>query len=341
MTEDPYKILGVSKDASASEIKKAYKQKAMQYHPDKQSDSNKENAEEMFCKINNAYDILSDSEKRRMHDMGINNNGMQADDIFGQMFSNIFGMNRHQQQHGKTLYEVHVPITLTNVFNGCDHTTATIKIVSKCTKCEGTGFDSPHDVIQCTTCNGRGMRIQQMGPGMMMQSTCHACLGRGNTNKTNKQCTNCKGKTHVHIDKRFNLKIPKGVQNNTRITIESTDSYEVHAIISYQLDEGVRVENQDVHINIPPLSLEELFCGFTRKIELYGKPINLKTSGYFNPDKPKKLENRGLPHHNDPAKFGNVIIHYKINFTDSPALADHAPTFKEIFTKVSLKHSPM
>jgi molecular chaperone DnaJ len=189
MNEDPYLILGVSKDASADEIKKAYRKKAVQFHPDKQTGGDKDKAEEMFCKINNAYEILSNDEKRRMHDMGISGNGMfgggGGEDIFGQMFSSMFGMNRNQRQN-KTVYEIKVPITLTNVFYGCEKTTQTIKIVSNCAKCEGTGFDAPRDVIQCATCNGRGMRVQQMAPGMMMQSTCHACLGKGNTNKTNK-----------------------------------------------------------------------------------------------------------------------------------------------------------
>jgi DnaJ-class molecular chaperone len=216
--------------------------------------------------------------------------------------------------------------------HGCEKTTHTITIVGKCTKCEGTGLDAPNDVVICSTCEGRGMRIQSMGPGMMIQSTCHACLGRGSISKSKKVCSECKGKINIQTEKKFNLKIPKGLANNSVIQLDSSDSYEINARIIYKLDEGVQVQNQDVHIHIPPLSLEELLCGFNRKIDLYGKTITLKTSGYFNPDKPKKLEGRGLPFPNDPSKFGNAIIHYKINYTEMPNLNDHVDDFKKIFT---------
>lgn len=339
MNEDPYTVLGVPKDASAGEIKKAYKQKAMQYHPDKQTGDNKAHAEEMFCKVNNAHDILSDNEKRRMHDMGIPEGmqgGMQGEDIFGHMFSSMFsgmGMNRQQQQTPrKNIYEININITLSDVVHGCEKNTQSIKIVTKCTKCEGTGLDAPKDMVKCTTCGGVGMRIQQMGPGMMIQSTCHVCLGKGSISNSKKVCGMCNGRINVQSEKKFNVKIPKGLLNKSIIRLETTDSYDINANINYIIDEGMQVNNQDVHIHLPPLTLKELLCGFTRKIDLYGKTISLKTSGYFNPDKPKKLEGRGLPFPNDSSKCGNAIVHYKINYTDMNNLNDHIDDFKRIFT---------
>jgi DnaJ-class molecular chaperone len=339
MTENPYEILEVPKNASQDEIKKAFRNKAMKYHPDKQPENKKAEAEKMFCKINNAYDILSDEKKRKMYDMtgscDGNGAGMNSD-IFENIFSNIFGgmsgMHGMHGMHGmnnnmknkKRIYESQLQITLTELMYGCEKTIKT-NVTINCTKCESNN-------VKCSSCNGRGVSVQSMGPGLMIQTMCNSCFGNGYTNKNKSSCVMCKGKSEVALDKEFKFKVPPSFPNKAKIQLESTDSHEINVVIVYKLEDNVTVEGRDVHIKLAPLSLKELLCGFNRKIDLYGKSINLKSSGYFNPNKSKKLDGRGLPYVNNNNKFGDLYIHYSIEYKDDPELAEKSDEFKGIFT---------
>ena len=264
MPDDLYNVLGVDRNASQEDIKKAFRKKAVQCHPDKHpGDASKE---EEFKRLNDAYMVLSDQDKRSRYDMFGETDDMGAGGVpMADIFKGMFGMDiggagggpgnggfsfvfmgdgpqdPHQhifeQMFGgggggrggppqrKPVDAIDVPIELHDVFHG---TTKKVEfeLLDQCHKCNGTGASDPSAVINCMTCNGSGRVAQQMGPFFVQSATCPNCGGKGNTIRANKVCTTCKGQ-RTHFTKRmFELKIPKGIPNHYEIKMDDKGSYD-------------------------------------------------------------------------------------------------------------------
>ena len=227
MNEDYYEILGVSRDASPDDIKKAYKKLAKKYHPDL-NQGNKE-YEEKFKKINEAYKTLSDSKKRAQYDRfgttdnsqaGFDYSGFDFDenpfeDLFENFFgeSGFFGGRRRKQQQRQNL-EVVVEITLEEAAKG---TTRTLEVQTyvQCDQCGGTGAKSPEDIQTCDVCHGTGyVNINRSIGGFGMFRTRQPCPKCGGTGKIIKRkCDKCHGTGKVKERVTFEVEIPAGVDN--------------------------------------------------------------------------------------------------------------------------------
>ena len=236
---DYYEVLGVSKDASADDIKKAYRKMAMKYHPDR-NPGDKE-AEEKFKEVGEAYEVLSDADKKARYDQygfaGVDPNfgagaggyggagfggfGDFSDlgDIFGDFFGG--GRSRGSQQNAPRRGEnvmSRLELTFEEAAFGCDKEVATPRI-ENCPNCSGSG--SADGVIEtCSQCRGTGqVRTVQNFMGMQMQSTttCPACNGRGKIIKT--PCSTCKGKGKVRRTNRVKVKIPAGVDAGQSVRV--------------------------------------------------------------------------------------------------------------------------
>ena len=236
---DYYEVLGVSKDASADDIKKAYRKMAMKYHPDR-NPGDKE-AEEKFKEVGEAYEVLSDADKKARYDQygfaGVDPNfgagaggyggagfggfGDFSDlgDIFGDFFGG--GRSRGSQQNAPRRGEnvmSRLELTFEEAAFGCEKEVATPRI-ENCPNCNGTG--SADGVIEtCSQCRGTGqVRTVQNFMGMQMQSTttCPACNGRGKIIKT--PCSTCKGKGKVRRTNRVKVKIPAGVDAGQSVRV--------------------------------------------------------------------------------------------------------------------------
>jgi molecular chaperone DnaJ len=241
MKRDYYEILGISKTASADEIKKAYRKVAMQYHPDRNPGDKA--AEEKFKEAAEAYEILSDANKKAQYDRfghaGLGNNrgrqggaGMDMDDIFAQfgdvfaedIFGNFFGgggRGRTRRGGGVKGSNLRIKIKLNyeEIANG---TTKTVKVKKfiPCDACGGSGAKDSGAVQTCSTCGGSGQmrKITNTFLGQMQTvTTCSACNGEGTT-ITNK-CTTCKGKGHVFGEETVNIQIPAGVQEGMQLSM--------------------------------------------------------------------------------------------------------------------------
>lgn len=242
MNKDLYEILGVSKDASDSEIKKAYRRLALKYHPDRQGDKTekeKKEAEEKFKDVSFAYSILSDPEKRQKYDQfGITDDnaqmgtGFDPSDIFkhfmggfGSMFdedspfgSFFGGRNRQPNQpiKGQSI-RMQVPVSIQEFMNGI-HKDIKYDIDARCNKCHGSGGDG---VEQCSHCNGTGMitEVKRSGFGIIQNS--HPCQYCGGTGKIIKnKCPECHGTGFKRKEVKVSVNIPAGFDNGYQVLMK-------------------------------------------------------------------------------------------------------------------------
>lgn len=236
---DYYEVLGVNKDADAAAIKRAFKRLAIKYHPDHNKDPD---AGEKFREINEAYQVLSDPQKRQIYDQygfeGLNGaaagggaggfNGGNFSDIFGDSFSDIFadlfggggrpGRNssasrREQLNRGRDM-RIHVELTLEEAVKGVQKK-VNVKLMDECPDCHGSGSKSGRRKT-CPYCHGTGQVVMQQGPFRMAQE-CPHCHGVGEI--ADDPCPKCRGTGRVQRTKTLNISIPAGVDNGDRIRL--------------------------------------------------------------------------------------------------------------------------
>ena len=236
---DYYEVLGVDKNASAEDIKKAYRKKAIQYHPDK-NPGDKE-AEEKFKEAAEAYEVLSDPQKRQRYDQfghagmqggGFSSGGMSMEDIF-QHFGDIFGgagfdlgdlfggggaRSRGQRVRRGSDMRVKVKLTLEDIASGCEKKIKVRKLV-QCQACNGSG-SADGNTETCPTCKGSGRTIRQQRGifGMMqVQTECDTCGGEGRIIKN--KCPKCGGQGVVRDEEIITINIPAGVAAGMQLTV--------------------------------------------------------------------------------------------------------------------------
>ena len=227
---DFYEVLGVAKNASDDEIKKAYRKLAMKYHPDRNPDS--KGAEEKFKEAKEAYEMLSEPSKREAYDRyghaGVDPNmgggggfgGAGAGgfaDAFGDIFGDIFGGGRGRSS-GPQVYRgadlrYNLEITLEQAAHGFD-TTIRVPSWDNCDTCHGSGAKPGTSPITCTTCGGHGQVRMQQG-FFSIQQTCSKCHGTGKI--IPEPCSACSGQGRIKRNKTLEVKIPVGIDNGMRI----------------------------------------------------------------------------------------------------------------------------
>ncbi|MBC7684172.1 MAG: molecular chaperone DnaJ [Bdellovibrionales bacterium] len=227
---DFYEILGVAKNSSEEEIKKSYRKLAMKYHPDRNPDSKE--SEEKFKEVKEAYEMLTNPEKREAYDRyghaGVDPNmgggggfgGAGAGgfaDSFGDIFGDIFGGGRGRGA-GPQVYRgadlrYNLEITLEQAAHGFD-TTIRVPSWDKCDTCHGTGAKPGTAPVTCTTCNGHGQVRMQQG-FFSIQQTCPKCHGNGKV--ITDPCAPCGGQGRIKRNKTLEVKIPAGIDNGMRI----------------------------------------------------------------------------------------------------------------------------
>ncbi|APC10380.1 MULTISPECIES: molecular chaperone DnaJ [Providencia] len=225
---DFYEVLGLEKNASEKDIKRAYKRLAMKYHPDR-NQGNKDESEVKFKEIKEAYEVLSDDQKRAAYDqyghaafeqggMGGGGFGGGADfsDIFGDVFGDIFGGGRRQQRpsRGSDL-QYNMELTLEEAVRGV---TKEIRIptLETCDVCHGNGAKPGTSADTCSTCHGMGQVHMRQG-FFSVQQPCPTCHGRGKVIKD--PCNKCHGHGRVERYKTLSVKIPAGVDTGDRVRL--------------------------------------------------------------------------------------------------------------------------
>ena len=227
---DYYEILGVAKDVDKKELKKAYRKIAMKHHPDR-NEGNKE-SEEKFKEASEAYEILSDDQKRGAYDRyghagvdgsqgGGGGGGGGFSDIFGDVFGDIFGgggggggSRRGGPQRGSDL-RYSMTLSLEEAVKGCDKK-ITIPTLSPCEPCNGSGAKPGTSAKTCSTCGGQGQVRMQQG-FFAVQQTCPSCRGQGTTIES--PCGSCHGRGVKEETKTLSVKVPAGVDTGDRIRL--------------------------------------------------------------------------------------------------------------------------
>ena len=235
---DYYEVLGISKGANADEIKKAYRSKAKELHPDRNADN--PNAENQFKEVNEAYDCLKDADKKAAYDRyghaafeggmgggrpGGGFSGGQGDfasafsDVFDDLFGDFMGGRgggggRQRAARGADL-RYNLSATLEEAYNGLQKT-INVPTSIKCGSCDGSGAEGGAEPAMCPTCSGLGKVRAQQG-FFTVERTCPTCSGVGQIIKN--PCKGCGGQGRVHKDRALSVNIPKGVETGTRIRL--------------------------------------------------------------------------------------------------------------------------
>ena len=308
---DYYEVLGVTKTAGDDEIKKAYRKLAMKYHPDRNPDNPE--AEDKFKECAEAYEVLSDSEKRSMYDrMGHNafeggmggghTGGFSAEDIFSQ-FGDIFGGafggggRGHQQRarRGSDLRYV-MELSLEEAVRGVKKT-VTFTAPAPCDTCDGKGSKNPNDVMTCKTCHGVGQVRMQQG-FFSVQQTCSTCRGQGQIIKN--PCNTCHGTGVKDRQQTLEVTIPAGVDNGDRVrltgkgeAIRDGQSGDLYVEVVVREHEVFQRDGADLYMDVP-VSIADAALGKEIEIPTLEGRVSLKIPEGTQTGKTFRLRGKGV-----------------------------------------------
>lgn len=337
-----YEILGVSKNSSADELKKAYRKAAIKNHPDKGGDPEK------FKELAQAYEVLSDPEKRDIYDqygedaikegMAGGSGAHNPFDIFESFFGGASpfgggGSSRggRRQRRGEDV--VHpLKASLEDIYNGTSKKLSLSRNIL-CAKCKGKGSKSGASA-KCPGCQGSGMKvsIRQLGPSMIqqMQHVCPDCKGSGETISEKDKCTQCKGEKVVQDKKMLEVHVEKGMLHGQKITFpgeadEAPDNITGDVVFVLQLKEHAKFKRKGDDLFVEhSLNLTEALCGFQFILtHLDGRQLLIKSTPgeIVKPGQFKAINDEGMPVYQRPFMKGKLYLHFSVDFPDSGSLS--------------------
>ena len=357
--QDYYQTLGLQKNSSDAEIKKAYRKLAMKHHPDRNPDD--KTAEIKFKEAKEAYEVLSDNQKRAAYDQfghaGVNNQagmgggfnpGDAFNDIFGDMFGDIFGNARGQRrqsgaQRGADLrYELDLDLEQA-VFG------ETIKInipsLIACDACAGSGAKKGTQATRCLRCEGRGsVRVQQ--GFFTLQQTCPECRGAGQTIKD--PCIDCSGSGRVQKERTISIKIPPGVDQDDRIRLSSEGEAgmkggppgDLYVDVNIRPHPIFKREGSNLFCEVP-ISFTKAALGGTVEVPTIDGAVNLTIPTETQSGEVFRLRGKGVQSYRDRVLgdlFCNIQIETPVNLnTDQKNILK---SFEESISKSKKEHRP-
>lgn len=327
MARDYYEILGVSRNVNAQELKSAYRKKAMQYHPDK-NPGNKE-AEEKFKELSQAYEVLSDLQKKAAYDQyghaafqqgadggagqgfgGFDFNFKSADfngggfsDIFESVFSEFSGGgHRHRTPTKETLrgedLRYDMDITLSEAFRGTEKQ-ITLRKLNSCNTCKGSGAKDGAVPTNCNVCHGAGKVRAQQG-FFLVERTCASCQGFGKIIKN--PCDTCHGKGVVKSSKTLDIKVPAGIEDGVKIRVAGQgdagvrggDTGDLYVFIHVKAHELFRRVGNDLVCRAPVSMVTAAIGGALELPTIDGTRVTLNIPAGTQPGDRFRLKNKGM-----------------------------------------------
>ena len=356
---DYYKVLGVDKNASEADVKKAYRRLAMKHHPDRNSGD--ANAEEKFKEASEAYEVLSDQDKRASYDRfghaavdgSAGGSAFNADgfgdigDIFGEVFGDIFSggaRSRRATRRGTDL-QYTLDLTLEQAVGG-DTVEIHIPTLSGCDDCDGSGAKQGTSPATCPECDGHGqIRVSQ--GFFSLQQTCPRC--RGNGRVILDPCRACGGRGRIERRKTLSVKVPPGVDNGDRVRLSGEGEAGMHGASPGDLYVQMRIaehpiftrDGTDLHCEVP-LSFADAALGGEIEVPTLDGRVKLKVPPETQTGRLFRLRGRGVP----PVRRGGlngdllcrVVVETPVRLSDKQK--DLLHEFKTSLEANGTKHSP-
>ena len=326
--EDYYKILGVEHSASEEEIKKAYRQMAMTYHPDR-SPGNKE-SEKKFKEASEAYEVLRDPEKRRLYDAygheGLNATGFRGftdvDEIlmsFGDLFSDFFGgsvfgdVSRGSQRHRGQSLRVALQIDLRDAARGI---TKKVELTrhETCPSCKGTGAKGGASPSQCSYCRGRGRVVQSQG-WIRVSVTCPKCRGAGSV--ITDPCKECGGAGLSSVSREVTVKVPAGIESGVQMRLRGEGDHgdggappgDLYVQVYVAEHPLFRREGRDLIFDMP-ISFMQAALGDELEVPTIWGKATVKIPAGTQSGTPVKLKGEGLPGMESGHRGDQLVVVY-------------------------------
>ena len=315
---DYYEVLGLSKGASASEIKKGYRAKAKELHPDRNSDN--PNAESMFKEVNEAYDVLKDADRKAAYDRyghaafegGMGGGGRSGggsgdfssafsdvfDDLFGDFMGGGRGNSRNRASRGSDL-RYNLQVSLEDAYSGLQKS-INIPTSVECGSCNGTGAEGGSEPTTCPTCSGMG-KVRATQGFFTVERTCPTCSGIGQMIKN--PCKNCGGQGRAKKDRALSVNIPAGVETGTRIRLSGEGeaglrggpSGDLYIFIEVREHDIFQREGGNLFCRVPVSMTSAALGGDIEVPTIDGGRSRVKIPSGSQSGRQMRLRNKGMP----------------------------------------------
>ncbi len=330
MSKSYYEILGVAKDASVEAIKKAYRKQAMKYHPDRNQGDAK--AEEKFKEAAEAYEVLSDQQKRRIYDTygkdGLRNSGYSGpgssedifshiNDLFGDLFGFGGGRGARRDPNGPAQGEdlrYDIRISFMEAVHGVSRQVDITKRET-CWTCEGSGARPGHKPQTCTTCQGRGQVIRSQG-FFQVSTTCPRCHGAGQM--ITEPCNDCHGEGLINRSKKVSIRIPAGVDTGSRMRLSGEGeggrrggpSGDLYVVIHVDEHEHFQRDGQTIYLGLP-ISMVRAALGCEADVPTIHGTAKLKIPAGTQSGQRFTLHGEGVPSLRGGGK-GDMVVEVQV-----------------------------
>ena len=302
--EDYYKLLGISRDASIKEIKKAFRTLSLKYHPDRNPGDKK--AHDLYVQINRAHEVLTDPQLKEIYDI-YGEEGLEQNNNF-----------QEERERGPNA-RIYIEVDLEDLYNGA---TKTINFSKNaiCKKCHGTG-GKLGKTKKCPDCRGRGTTVQyidMLGMQMQMEQECERCGGKGVI--FSEICPDCRGRKIVRESTKLTLEIERGMENGQNIVFrgeaeQSPDTLPGDLIVTLKQKRHnffKKRVNNDLYIDMD-LTLKEALYGYNKKIKhLDGREFYIESKKITQPDEVRIITGEGMPVHKFPSQKGDLYIKFRV-----------------------------
>lgn len=322
MNKNYYDVLGVTKDASTDEIKKSYRKLAKQYHPDR-NPGDKE-SEDKFKEIQEAYDVLSDENKRVAYDRFGHNQGFhhyqEHSGGFEDIFNQFFGQHFHAGQEEVRHIQMDIELDFMEAALGCSKTIEFDRNVP-CASCGGNGSKDGKSFDPCKTCGGKGKIISNQS-FIRMQQTCPQCRGKGKT--ILESCSDCKGRCGEQKRVKLEVAVPAGAFHGMRLCVKGEGEEVTTTTPRGDLYVGIRVRHhkffhrkEDNLLIVLPIAYSLAVMGGKIEIPSLNGKVDLEIPAGIQSGSFLRLTKQGFPDVYNPSQKGDYIVKVEVETPES------------------------